>query len=269
MFTAVTVNNVSKQFRSSELPLRSTARLNGHASVRLDQNPGQPGTVSVRQITFSIAAGEIFGLVGPSSSGKTALIRMLAGQLLPDEGEIRVFGCDVAHQSAQVARLTNRVSVEASLFRKLSALDNLLVGAQQFGLGGAELRRQGRELLARLGFDDWAIQAPLQALPRYLHQKVTIARALISRPRLLLLDNPLRDLRPSEKQAVLQVIAQQRDAYGTTIVIATREWLEAAHICDRIGLLEDGRLISVDALHESLPLPGPWPFVTQSAEVNS
>jgi len=269
MFTAVTVNNVSKQFRSSELPLRNPARPNGRSSVRLDQNPGQPETISVRQITFSIAAGEIFGLVGPSGSGKTALIRMLAGQLLPDEGEIRVFGCDVSRQSAQVARLTNRVSVEASLFKKLSALDNLLIGAQQFGLGGAEMRRQGRDLLVRLGFEDWAIQAPLQALPRSLHQKVTIARALISRPRLLLLDNPLSDLYPFEKQVILQVVAQQRAEYGTTVVIATREWTEAAHICDRIGLLENGQILSIDALHESLPLPGQWSFVAQPSEAKS
>ncbi len=266
MNAAVIVNDVSKEFGHARpgAPTGKPARW----SI---QPPRSPEMAAVEHLSFSIAVGEIFGLVGPSGSGKTTLIRMLAGHILPDQGEVRLFGCDLTRQSAQAQRMTNRILGEASFFKRLSALDNLMVGAQQYGLGGSEIRRQAGDLLARLGVDAETAQAPLDWASRPALQKVSIARALLARPRLLLLDDPVRGLSPAEKRQALQVIGEESQSAGLTVALAARDWLDAAHIADRIALLDHGRLVDIHTLNEPIEAAAPlesWPapFAAQAIE---
>jgi ABC-2 type transport system ATP-binding protein len=198
------------------------------------------------RVSFTVQQGDIFGLVGESGSGKSTLIRLLAALIKPDSGEASVFGYDVARQPAQVQYLTNRVSVNASSFKQLSALDNLVFGARQYGMNAVEARRWAAQLLMQLGLDEQMMLLPLEALSRCQQQVVVIARAMVSRPHLLLLDEPLSALDHDAKRCVLQTLHQFREIYGTTILIATRNWIEAIETCDCIAVLSEGKIISLE-----------------------
>src|SRR3989304_306995 len=146
MSQAVIVNEVYKRFGKLNSsgwprPRKANPSLNGH----------KPQVVAVDRVSFSVRAGEIFGVLGPNGSGKSPLIRLIAPLLLPDSGTIQVFGQDVVRQPMQVQRQINRVSVEASFFKKLSPMENLVYGAPRYGLDGGETRLRGGEILPRLG----------------------------------------------------------------------------------------------------------------------
>ena len=150
MATAVTLHETTKHFSIPGIPLWSRAALRNAKP----NSPAQPqALVAIDHVSFSIRQGEIFGLVGPSGSGKTTLIRLIATLLQPDSGDIRVFGYDMIRQPAKVQRLINRVSVEASFFKQLSPLENLLNGMQPYGLGETETLWQALEILTRLGLE--------------------------------------------------------------------------------------------------------------------
>ncbi|MFM8321352.1 MAG: ATP-binding cassette domain-containing protein [Chloroflexota bacterium] len=245
MTAAVVVQNATKQYRRPT-PVSSwqgrTATL------------GQATAVSVlNQVSLAIGVGEIFGVVGPEGAGKSTLVHLLAGQSLPDSGQVVLFGWDTGRHAGQVRRLVNRVSGEASFFRRLSAFENLVLSAQQAGVGGHEARRQVLETLQRLGFDEYALHLPRGQLSRSQQALVGIARALAPCPPLLVLDEPLRDLEPTARRRVLELITDLRAGHQVTVVIATRDWVEAALFCDRIALLENGELLAVHTLRS----PGP------------
>jgi ABC-2 type transport system ATP-binding protein len=175
---------------------------------------------------------------------------LLATLLQPDGGELRIFGQDALRQPRQVQRLVNRVSVEASFFKKLSALENLLYGARLYGFSGSEFRRRAEALLVRLGLGPDEIYQPLEALGRTAQQMVTIANALLARPRLLLLDEPTRGLDRRAHGEVLQVLRELRETHGTTILITTEDMAQLEGLCDRIAVLESGKLAALDTPQE-------------------
>lgn len=245
MATAVTLHEITKMFSLPSAPFWSRAALR---SAQPNSRSAQPQRLAaVDHVTFSIREGEIFGLVGPGGSGKTTLIRLIATLLQPDAGEIRVFGYDAARQPAQVQRLINRVSVEASFFKQLSPLENLLHAMQPYGPDETEALWQLIELLARLGLGQDELDAPMEDLPRSVLQKVVVARALLSRPRLLLLDEPTRGLDPRARFEIWQMVRQLRDQHGTTVLLATQDPQEVEGLCDRIAALECGRMVSLEA----------------------
>jgi ABC-2 type transport system ATP-binding protein len=185
-------------------------------------------------------------LVGPSGSGKTTLIRLIATLLQPDAGGIRVFGHDTTRQPAKVQRLINRVSAEASFFKQLSPLENLLYGMQPYGLDDTEALWQAVEIMTRLGLEQSDIHTPMESLPKSKSQKVVVARALLSRPRLLLLDEPTRGLDLRARYEVWQIVRELRDLRGITVLLAVQEREEVEGLCDRIATLEGGRVVALD-----------------------
>ena len=202
--------------------------------------------VAVDQVSFRVKEGEIFGVLGPNGSGKSTLIRLMATLLLPDEGQLEVFGFDVVTQPRQVQNLVNRVSVEASFFKKLSPMENLTYGARLYGMGGREIRTKVVEILTRLGLEKRSIFNPMEQMSRGMQQKVAIARALLSRPRLLLLDEPTTGLDPRSKREVQEVIRELRDEHGTTILLTTHDMVEAEVLCDRIAIIDGGKIVALD-----------------------
>jgi ABC-2 type transport system ATP-binding protein len=149
-------------------------------------------------------------------------------------------------QARQVQTLINRVSVEASFFKKLSPMENLLYGARLYGLSGGETRKQVVLILHRLGLDDRSIYNPMEEMSRGMQQKVAIARALLSKPRLLLLDEPTTGLDPRSKREVQAVVRELREDFGTTILLTTHDMLEADALCDRVAVIDGGDIVALD-----------------------
>ncbi len=220
---------------------------NGGAAGGQNGKSAQAGPVTaVNHVSFEVRRGEIFGVLGPNGSGKSTLIRLIATLLIPDSGQITVFGHDVAQNPTAVQQLINRVSVEASFFKKLSPLENLTYGARLYGVSGAQAKRQAREILKRLGLEDKHLTRPMEEMSRGMQQKVAIARALLSSPTLLLLDEPTTGLDPRSKREVQTFVRELREKHGTTIVLTTHDMIEADQLCDRIAIIDGGDIVALD-----------------------
>jgi ABC-2 type transport system ATP-binding protein len=193
-----------------------------------------------------VRQGEIFGILGPNGSGKSTLIRLVATLLQPDGGTVAVFGHDVQEDEMAVKRLINRVSVEASFFKKLSPMENLLYAARLYGLSGREVREQSLRILARLGIEKRSIKQPLEDMSRGMQQKVAIARAFLTQPVLLLLDEPTTGLDPRSKREVQAFVEELRDSHNATILLTTHDMNEADTLCDRVAILDEGRIVALD-----------------------
>ena len=197
-------------------------------------------------VSFNVRRQEIFGVLGVNGSGKSTLIRVLSTLLIPDSGSVRVFGHDIGRDEAAVKRLINRVSVEASFFKKLSAMENLLYAVRLYGRAGAGLRRDIEDILVALGLERGRIGQPLEQLSRGMQQKVAIARAFLTSPVLLLLDEPTTGLDPRSKKDVQEFVIRLRDQHDATIILCSHDMDEAERLCDRIALLDGGRLVAID-----------------------
>lgn len=203
-------------------------------------------TVAVDNISISVPRGEIFGLLGANGSGKSTLIRLVSTLLIPDGGEIRVFGRDVCKDERSVRRMINRVSVEASFFKKLSALENLMYAARLYDMPVAEAREKAIYILGQLGMAQKRLYEPLENMSRGMQQKVAIARGLLTAPVLLLLDEPTTGLDPRSKQDVQRFIQRMRREHETTVFLTTHDMDEADRLCDRIAVIADGKIVALD-----------------------
>ena len=199
---------------------------------------------ALRGVGFSVEAGEIYGILGPNGSGKSTLIRILATLLLPDAGRAQVLGYDVVRQSHKVRELIHRVSTEAAFFKKLSPLENLLYGARLYGVPGRRVIRRARGLLAELGIPPERQNRPMEQLSRGQQQKVAVARALLIPPPVLLLDEPTTGLDPRSKLDVQRLVLGLREKEGTTVLLTTHDMEEADRLCDRVAILDEGRLVA-------------------------
>ncbi len=202
-------------------------------------------TVAVDRMSFTVRRGEIFGVLGPNGSGKSTFVRLLSTLLVPDSGRVTIFGLDVLRDERAVQRLINRVSVDAAFFKKLSPLENLMYGARLYGLGG-EARYKIAEILKRLDVRPAAINRPMEEMSRGMQQKVAIARALLTAPVLLLLDEPTTGLDPRSKREVQTLVRELRDTHDATIVLTTHDMEEADALCDRIAIVDHGRIVAMD-----------------------
>jgi ABC-2 type transport system ATP-binding protein len=208
---------------------------------------GKPRQVrAVDDVTLTIKRREILGVLGSNGSGKSTLIRLISTLLTPDEGTVRVFGKDVVREERAVQRLINRVSVEAAFFRKLSPMENLLYSARLYGVPAHEAREQINLILARLGIKPDRINRPLEHMSRGMQQKVAIARAFLTSPILLLLDEPTTGLDPRSKQDVQAFVRELRDTHDATILLTTHDMDEADALCDRIAIIDGGRIVAQD-----------------------
>jgi ABC-2 type transport system ATP-binding protein len=227
------VRNVRKVFSPSRIK-----RLAGSRAQRRGPR------AAVDDVSFRVAPGEIYGVIGANGSGKSTLIRILSTLLLPDGGSVRIFGHDVVKAPQAVRPLLNRVSADPSFFRPMSAMENLLFFGRAYGLDGQEVRRRSAAILDRLGLSAEHAHEPMLHLSRGQQQKVAVARAFLSRPRLMLLDEPTTGLDPRSKRDVQRFVSEVRVEDGVTILLTTHDMDEAELLCDRIGFLSSGRLVA-------------------------
>jgi len=203
-------------------------------------------TVAVGNLSLQVRRGEIFGILGPNGSGKSTLVRLIATLLIPDSGAITVFGHDVQREEMAVKRMINRVSVDAAFFKKLSPMENLLYAARLYGVNARQARQQVLTILARLGIKGRDVYMPLEDMSRGMQQKVAIARAFLSSPILLLLDEPTTGLDPRSKREVQAFVRELREMHEATILLTTHDMNEAEALCDRIAILDEGRIVALD-----------------------
>jgi ABC-2 type transport system ATP-binding protein len=205
---------------------------------------------ALEDVSFTIERGECVAILGQNGSGKSTLVRLLSTLLLPDGGAARIFGHDVVKESRQVQRLVNRVSVEASFFKKMSSEENLAYAARFYGMPPSETKTKIPELLERVGFPVARRHEGMEHLSRGMQQKVALARALLTSPVLLLLDEPTTGLDPRSKLEVQDFIRDVWTTHDATILLCTHDLREAEVLADRVGILDRGRLIALDPVEE-------------------
>jgi ABC-2 type transport system ATP-binding protein len=205
---------------------------------------------ALSDVSFTINRRECVAVLGQNGSGKSTLVRVLSTLLLPEGGTAAVFGHDVVHELTAVRRLVNRVSVEASFFKKMSAIENLSYAARFYGLTPRVTRARIPEILERVGFPRSRSGAPMEDLSRGMQQKVALARALLTSPMLLLLDEPTTGLDPRSKREVQEFIADIRAEHDTTVLLCTHDLAEAEALAERVGILHGGRLLALEPAGE-------------------
>jgi ABC-2 type transport system ATP-binding protein len=201
---------------------------------------------ALKGLTFSIERGECVAILGQNGSGKSTLVRLLSTLLLPDGGEATLFGKDAFRDTRSVRRLVNRVSVEASFFKKMSAAENLAYAARFYGMTPRQTHGAIPEILERVGFPADRRGEPMEHLSRGMQQKVALARALLTSPVLLLLDEPTTGLDPRSKQEVQDFVREIRERHDSTILLCTHDMKEAEELADRVGLLDRGELLFLE-----------------------
>lgn len=217
-----------------------------HLTKRFVIGRKRKSVVAVNDITLTIRRGEIYGVLGANGSGKSTFIRLVSTLLTLDEGKVEVFGHDIERDEMAVKRLINRVSVDAAFFKKLSPHENLTYAARLYGMDAKAAKLDAVRILARLGIGEKRLNRPLEQMSRGMQQKVAIARALLTSPTLLLLDEPTTGLDPRSKLDVQAFIEELMGTHDATIVLTTHDLDEAERLCDRIALINDGRLVAED-----------------------
>ncbi|MGH3081367.1 MAG: ABC transporter ATP-binding protein [Gaiellaceae bacterium] len=228
---AVVVDDLRKEF----------VRSNGRNGLRRRRKR----VAALDGVSFEVRRGETVAILGQNGSGKSTLIRLLSTLLLHDGGTARVFGHNVFTETRAVRRLINRVSVEASFFKKMSAVENLSYAARFYGMTPGATKKQIPEILERVGFPRDRIGEPLEDMSRGMQQKVALARALLTAPILLLLDEPTTGLDPRSKVEVQQFIREIREQHDATVLLCTHDLVEAEELAARVGILDRGRLIEL------------------------
>ncbi|MCC7477378.1 ABC transporter ATP-binding protein [bacterium] len=206
--------------------------------------PPRKRKTAVENVNLSAKRGEIIGVVGHNGSGKSTLIRMLSTLLLPDSGKIRVFGFDPVTQPYQVQKLINRVSVEAAFYKKLSAFENLLYAARLYGVPDKKALKRSEQILKALGLEEGKLTDSLQELSRGMQQKVAVARALLTSPVLLLLDEPTTGLDPKSKREVQAFVLELRRRHDATVLLTSHDMDEVERLCDRIAIMNEGKIVA-------------------------
>jgi ABC-2 type transport system ATP-binding protein len=198
---------------------------------------------ALRDVSFTIARGECVAVLGQNGSGKSTLVRLLSTLLLADGGTASIFGHEISSDPRGVRRLVNRVSVEASFFKKMSSAENLAYAARFYGMTPGQTGPRIPEILERVGFPVDRRGEPMENLSRGMQQKVALARALLTSPVLLLLDEPTTGLDPRSRLEVREFIREVRTTHDATVLICTHDLDEAEALADRVGILDRGRLV--------------------------
>jgi len=217
-----------------------------HVTKRFLVGRKRKPVVAINDVSLRISRGEIYGVLGANGSGKSTLIRLVSTLLTLDSGRVAVFGHDIEREEMAVKRLINRVSVDAAFFKKLSPHENLIYAARLYGMDAKQARADAIRILARLGISEKRLGRPLEQMSRGMQQKVAIARALLTSPVVMLLDEPTTGLDPRSKLDVQTFIEELRDGHDATIVLTTHDLDEADRLCDRIAIINDGRIVAED-----------------------
>jgi ABC-2 type transport system ATP-binding protein len=220
------------------------ALLVDHVTKRFNVSRKKQPVTAIADVSMRLERGGTIGILGANGSGKSTLIRLVSGLLTLDEGRVEVFGHDIEREEMAVKRLINRVSVDAAFFKKLSPMENLLFAARLYGIDAKFARLETVRITERLGIAEKRLSRPVEQLSRGMQQKIAIARALLTSPALLLLDEPTTGLDPRSKLDVQTFIEEIRESHDASIVLTTHDLDEAERLSDEIVVLNDGRIVA-------------------------
>jgi ABC-2 type transport system ATP-binding protein len=206
--------------------------------------PGPPRVVAVDGIDLEVGDREIFGLLGPNGAGKSTTIGIITTRVRPSAGSVHVLGIDAVREPARVKAHLGVVQQANTLDRLLTVRENLIYHCRYFGMGAKESRHRADELLERFRLADRRDALPM-TISGGMAQRLQIARAIAHRPSLLLLDEPTAGLDPQSRLALWEIVRDLRDD-GLTVLLSTHYMEEADALCDRVGIIDHGRLLVVD-----------------------
>ena len=218
----------------------------GDAAIRVDGVSYDYGSRrALDGITFEVAEGEVFGLLGPNGGGKTTLFRILSTLVEPQVGRLHVFGYDVHTEQAAVRAQMGVVFQRPSVDGKLTVGENLKHHGRLYGLSGNELRERSDQALSRVGLADRRNDY-VETLSGGQQRRVELAKGLLTRPRLFVLDEPSTGLDPGARRELWRYLRDVRAEYGATILVTTH-LMDEAELCDRLAILDHGRVVAIGA----------------------
>src|SRR5580704_15419821 len=214
-----------------------------------------PGTdfAAVDKLSLDVRAGEIFGLLGPNGAGKTTTAGILTTRVVPTGGRAFIAGVDVASHPSLAKQLSGIVSQQNTLDRQLTVWENLYFHGRLFGMGAKASRQIADQLLDQFQLSRWA-KASVYALSGGMAQRLMVARAIFHRPSVLFLDEPTAGLDPQSRLALWELLGELHDQ-GQTILLTTHYMEEADQLCDRVAIMDHGRIMALDtpaALKQSI-----------------
>jgi ABC-2 type transport system ATP-binding protein len=243
---------------SASAPASAAGRADGQRDAVIhteDLTKVYPGTdfAAVDQLNLDVGVGEIFGLLGPNGAGKTTTAGMLTTRVVPTSGQAYLGGINVAAHPALAKQLSGIVSQQNTLDRQLTVWENLYFHGRLFGMGAKQSRRVADELLEQFQLAKWA-KASVYALSGGMAQRLMVARAIFHRPSVLFLDEPTAGLDPQSRLALWDLLGElNRD--GQTILLTTHYMEEADRLCERVAIMDHGKILALDtpaALKQSI-----------------
>jgi len=210
---------------------------------------------AVDKISFHVNQGEVFGLLGPNGAGKSTLIRMLTTLVPPTSGVARVNGFDVARDATNVRKSIGVIPQAMTTDQDLTAEENMTIFAKLYGLSSTERKRAVKELLQAVDLEQWA-DKPVKMFSGGMRRRLEIARGLVHQPKIFFLDEPTTGLDPVSRVAVWEMLARLKRERSLTILVTTHYMDEADRLCDRIAIVDHGKLVALDSplkLKTSIP----------------
>ena len=201
---------------------------------------------AVNEISFAVKPGEIFGLLGPNGAGKSTLIRMLTTLMAPTSGSATVGGADIVRQSDAVRRTIGVIPQALTSDPELSVEENLIIFARLYGVPRDRRKRLIGELLEAVQLTEWR-DKPVKQLSGGMRRRVEIARGLVHEPRIFFLDEPTTGLDPGSRTSVWEMLQRIKAARDLTVILTTHYMDEADRLCDRIAIIDHGRLVALDS----------------------
>ncbi len=200
---------------------------------------------AVDHIDFDVTKGEIFGLLGPNGAGKSTTIRMLCTLSRPSDGSATVAGYDVVREDSRVRQHIGLVSEKLIMYNDLTARENLRLFGELYDIPTETLKRRIDELLTFVRMEKWA-DARIGTFSTGMKQRINVIRALVNQPEILFLDEPTLGLDPQSAVEIRELVGRINRENRTTIILTTHMMVEADLLCDRIGIIDRGKIVALD-----------------------
>lgn len=232
-----------------------------HLTKVFKRGVGQKAFTAVKDVSFTVKAGEVYGLIGPNGSGKSTTMKVLLGLLGPTQGKTRIFGMD--SQEVESRKAVGFLPENPYFYKHLTGLETVLFFGRLCGMSGKKLQDQARELLALTGLEN-AADRRLAGYSKGMLQRIGLAQALVHEPRLLVLDEPTAGVDPAGSRRIRDLILDCKKR-GITVLVTSHLLEQLQEVCDRIGIMSQGRMVSEGPIEELISVENQTELVLENA----